>query len=168
MTSKNRDEVTEKRDETSACQTKNRRQSEIEEHEIVKPLKKPDFMEKRVDFILSKVSEGEKQNHRDGQQTRTVQKSEEARKKLSSTVAADEYERMVLVTKKNRDDSLVEARSVEGAIAQIPEAEILPQNSHIFNYWWKKDYPIINNGYRTSCFTLYIDNLPEKIHWKRF
>ncbi|KAE8655922.1 hypothetical protein F3Y22_tig00117016pilonHSYRG00640 [Hibiscus syriacus] len=168
MTFKNRDEATEKRAETSARQTKNSRQSEIEEKENVNPLKKPDIKTKRVDFILSKVTEVEHQNQRDGQQTKTVHKSEEARKKLSSTVAAEEYERMVLVTNKNRDDSLVEARSVEGAIVQISEAEILPRDSHVFNYWRKKDYPRINNGFRTGCFTLYIDNLPENIHWKRF
>ncbi|KAE8720382.1 hypothetical protein F3Y22_tig00020138pilonHSYRG00069 [Hibiscus syriacus] len=137
MTFKNRDEAREKRAETSARQTKNSRQSEIEE----------------------KKNMGSRQR---------LHKSEEVRKKLSSTVAAEEYERMVLVTNKNRNDSLVEARSVEGAIAQISEAEILPQDSHVFNYWRKKDYPRINNGFRTGCFTLYIDNLPENIHWKRF
>ncbi|KAE8701768.1 hypothetical protein F3Y22_tig00110505pilonHSYRG00103 [Hibiscus syriacus] len=168
MTFKNRDEAREKRAETSARQTKNSRQSKIEEKENVNNLKKPDDKTKRVDFILSKVIEAEHQNQRDGQQTKTVHKSEEARKKLSSTVAAEEYERMVLVTNKNMNDSLVEARSVEGAIAQISEAEILPQDSHVFNYWRKKDYPRINNGFRTGCFTLYIDNLPENIHWKRF
>ncbi|KAE8664851.1 CCDC124 protein [Hibiscus syriacus] len=123
MTSKNRVAVTEDRAETSAH-----------------------FKAKRVDFILSKVTEAKQRNQRHGQQTRTVQKSEEERKKLSSTVAADEYERMVLVTNKNRDDSLVEARSVEEAIAQISKVEILPQDSHGLNHWWKKDYPRINNG----------------------
>ncbi|KAE8684420.1 Small nuclear ribonucleoprotein family protein [Hibiscus syriacus] len=37
-----------------------------------------------------------------------------------------------------------------------------------FNNWWKEGVPKIRNGFRISCYTLYVENLPEKIHWKMF
>ncbi|KAE8666873.1 putative ADP-ribosylation factor GTPase-activating protein AGD6 [Hibiscus syriacus] len=36
-----------------------------------------------------------------------------------------------------------------------------------FNNWWKEGHTNVSNGYRSGCFTLFIKNLPEKIHWKR-
>ncbi|XP_039015859.1 31 kDa ribonucleoprotein, chloroplastic-like [Hibiscus syriacus] len=37
-----------------------------------------------------------------------------------------------------------------------------------FHNWWKEGHPKIRNGYRSGCFTLFIENLPENIYWKRF
>ncbi|XP_039071384.1 uncharacterized protein LOC120218532 [Hibiscus syriacus] len=36
-----------------------------------------------------------------------------------------------------------------------------------FNNWWKEGHTNVSNGYRSGSFTLFIENLPEKIHWKR-
>ena len=59
-----------------------------------------------------------------------AKKSEEAKKRQSRMAAEEEYERMVLVTNTNRDDSVIEARSVEEAIAHMSVADNLPADRH--------------------------------------
>ncbi|KAH1122720.1 hypothetical protein J1N35_005880 [Gossypium stocksii] len=59
-----------------------------------------------------------------------VKKAEEANKRQSRTMVEEEYERMMLVTNTNRDDSLIEARSVEEAITQMSVADTLPPDCH--------------------------------------
>ncbi|XP_039058525.1 uncharacterized protein LOC120202123 [Hibiscus syriacus] len=112
-----REEVSEKQAVAAARRTMTRSQSTIKEKEIAEPLDKIGNKAKRIDFILSKATEAELQKQRDGQQATTLLIAKEAKKKQSRTVAEEVFERMVLVTNKNMDDSLVEARSVDETIA---------------------------------------------------
>ncbi|KAL4303764.1 hypothetical protein GQ457_10G023750 [Hibiscus cannabinus] len=127
---KKREEEAEKRAEAAARRAEARRQAEMEEKEIDKALKKPDKKANRVSIPVPKVTEAELQKRREEQQAEMARKAEEAKKKHSRTAAEEEYERMVLVTNTNRDDSLIEARSVEEAIAQMSVADNLPPDRH--------------------------------------
>ncbi|KAK5842149.1 hypothetical protein PVK06_004478 [Gossypium arboreum] len=95
----------------------------MEEKEIEKVLKKPDKKANRVAIPVPKVTEAELQKEEEEQ-------AEEAKKRQSRTVAEVEYERLVSVTNTNRDDSLIEARSVQEAIAQMSVADNLPPDRH--------------------------------------
>ncbi|MED6184967.1 hypothetical protein PIB30_052505 [Stylosanthes scabra] len=54
-----------------------------------------------------------------------------ANRRQARTAAEEEYERMVLVSNTNRDDSIIEARSVDDAIAQMSIADAsLPPDRH--------------------------------------
>ncbi|KAE8690700.1 Detected protein of confused Function [Hibiscus syriacus] len=127
---KKREEEAEKRVEAAARRAEARRQAEMEEKEIEKALKKPDKKANRVAIPVPKVTEAELQKRREEQQAEMAKKAEETKKKQNRTAAEEEYERMVLVTNTNRDDSLVEARSVEEAIAQMSVADNLPTDRH--------------------------------------
>jgi hypothetical protein len=59
-----------------------------------------------------------------------ARKAEEAKKRKDRTAEEEEYERMVLVSNTNRDDSIIEASSVEEAIARISVADNLPADRH--------------------------------------
>ncbi|MBA0760247.1 hypothetical protein Gotri_023006 [Gossypium trilobum] len=100
------------------------------EKEIEKALKKPDKKANRVAIPVPKVTEAELQKRKEEEQAEMAKKAEEAKKRQSRTAAEEEYERMVLVTNMNRDDSLIEARSVEEAIAQMSVADTLPPDRH--------------------------------------
>uniref|UniRef100_A0A0R0K908 Coiled-coil domain-containing protein n=1 Tax=Glycine max TaxID=3847 RepID=A0A0R0K908_SOYBN len=57
-------------------------------------------------------------------------KAEEAKKQQSRTAAEEEYERMVLISNTNRDDSIIEARTLDDAIAQMTVVDNLPPDRH--------------------------------------
>ncbi|TYI43960.1 hypothetical protein ES332_A01G203800v1 [Gossypium tomentosum] len=103
-----------------------------EEKEIEKVLKKPDKKANRVAIPVPKVTEAELQKEEEEQ-------AEEAKKRQSRTVAEVEYERLVSVTNTNRDDSLIEARSVQEAIAQMSVADNLPPDRHT-ERWLKASF----------------------------
>lgn len=77
-----------------------------------------------------KVTEAELIRRREEEQAALAKKAEEAKKKQARTAAEEEYERMVLVANTNRDDSIIEARSVEEALAQISVNDNLPVDRH--------------------------------------
>ncbi|TYH31765.1 hypothetical protein ES288_A01G198100v1 [Gossypium darwinii] len=95
-------------------------------------LKKPDKKANRVAIPVPKVTEAELQKEEEEQ-------AEEAKKRQSRTVAEIEYERLVSVTNTNRDDSLIEARSVQEAIAQMSVADNLPPDRHT-ERWLKASF----------------------------
>ncbi|KAB1997674.1 hypothetical protein ES319_D12G039500v1 [Gossypium barbadense] len=127
---KKREEDAEKRAEAAARRAEARRQAEMEEKEIDKAMKKPDKKANRVAIPVPKVTEAQLQKREEEEQAEMAKKAEEVKKKQSRTAAEEEYERMVLVTNTNRDDSLIEARSVEEAIAQMAVADNLPADRH--------------------------------------
>uniref|UniRef100_A0A7N0T6Y4 Coiled-coil domain-containing protein n=1 Tax=Kalanchoe fedtschenkoi TaxID=63787 RepID=A0A7N0T6Y4_KALFE len=57
-------------------------------------------------------------------------RAEEAKKKQNRLASEEEYEKMVLVSNTNRDDSIIEARSVEEALAKITVTDSLPVDRH--------------------------------------
>ncbi|GMP64397.1 hypothetical protein CsSME_00025698 [Camellia sinensis var. sinensis] len=67
----------------------------------------------------------------EGSKSRAAKKrAEEAKRRQSRTQGEEEYEKIVLVANTNRDDSIIEARSVEDAIAQMAVADSLPVDRH--------------------------------------
>ncbi|GLT30011.1 hypothetical protein SLA2020_048370 [Shorea laevis] len=127
---KKREEESEKRAEAAARRAEARRLAEFEEKESDKSTKKPDKKANRVSPPVPKVTEAELRRRREEEQAQLAKKAEDAKKKQSGTAAEEEYERMVSVRNTNRDDSIIEARSVEEAIAQMTVADNLPVDRH--------------------------------------
>ncbi|KAE8711102.1 hypothetical protein F3Y22_tig00110303pilonHSYRG00212 [Hibiscus syriacus] len=63
-------------------------------------------------------------------------------------------------------EDVVHAGTTKGCSGNKPGEEVRIRRID-FNNWWKKGHTNVRNGYRSGCFTLFIENLPEKIHWKR-
>ncbi|PON33663.1 Coiled-coil domain-containing protein [Parasponia andersonii] len=127
---KKREDEAEKRAEAAARRAEARRLAEKEQKELEKLAKKPDKKANRVSIPVPKVTEAELRRRREEEQASLQKKDEESKKRHSRTAAEEEYERMVLVTNTNRDDSIIEARTVEDAIAQISVADNLPADRH--------------------------------------
>ncbi|XP_065869142.1 uncharacterized protein [Euphorbia lathyris] len=127
---KKREEESEKRAEAAARRAEVRRLAEIEEKELEKAMKKPDKKANRVSIPVPKVTEAELVKRREEEQAELAKKSEEMKRKHSRTAAEEEYERMVLVSNTNRDDSIIEASTVEEAIARMAVTDNLPADKH--------------------------------------
>ncbi|XP_041011525.1 coiled-coil domain-containing protein 124 [Juglans microcarpa x Juglans regia] len=127
---KKREEEAEKRAEAAARKAEARRLAEMEEKELEKAGKKPDKKANRVSIPVPKVNEVDLRRRREEEEAELQRKSDEAKKRQSRTAAEEEYERMVLVTNTNRDESLIEARTLEDAIAQMTVADSLPVDRH--------------------------------------
>lgn len=72
----------------------------------------------------------QERKRREEEQAEMARKADEAKKRKDRTAEEEEYERMVLVSNTNRDDSIIEASSVEEAIARISVADNLPADRH--------------------------------------
>ncbi|KAG7022746.1 Coiled-coil domain-containing protein-like protein [Cucurbita argyrosperma subsp. argyrosperma] len=127
---KKREDESEKRAEAAARKAEARRLAEQEEKELEKAMKKPDKKANRVSIPVPKVTEVQLRKNKEVEEAELQRKAEEAKKKLSRTAEEEEYERMVLVSNTNRDDSIIEARTVEDAISQISVADNLPVDRH--------------------------------------
>ncbi|KAK9112567.1 hypothetical protein Scep_020086 [Stephania cephalantha] len=129
---KKREEEVEKRAEAAARKAETRRLAEQEEKEIDKAGRKPDRKANRVSIPLPKVTEAELQRRREEEQAQIQRRSEEAVKRQSRAADEEEYERMVVVENTNRDESVIEAHSVEDAIARmsVGEGSGLPVDRH--------------------------------------
>ncbi|KAL9244825.1 hypothetical protein vseg_018549 [Gypsophila vaccaria] len=103
---KKREEDEQKRAELAAKKAEVRRLAELEEREIEKALKKPD--KKAARTAVPAV----------------------AKKRQSRVADEGEYERIVLVENLNRDEAVIEAHSVDEAIAKIKIGESLPVDKH--------------------------------------
>ncbi|KAI6700996.1 hypothetical protein NL676_015320 [Syzygium grande] len=128
--SKKREEEAEKRAEALARKAEARRLAEQEEKDLEKAMRKPDKKANRVSVPVPKVTEAELQRRREEEQAELARKAEEGKRRQSRTAAEEEYERMVLVSNTNRDDSIIEASTVEDAIAQMAVADSLPVDRH--------------------------------------
>lgn len=128
--SKKREEEAEKRAEALARKAEARRLAEQEEKELEKAMRKPDKKAIRVSVPVPKVTEAELRRRREEEQAELARKAEEGKRKQTRTAAEEEYERMVLVSNTNRDDSIIEARTVEEALAQMTVADSLPVDRH--------------------------------------
>ncbi|KAK7277431.1 hypothetical protein RIF29_18583 [Crotalaria pallida] len=117
---KKKEEEAEKRAEAAARKAEARRLAEVEQNELEKAtMKKVEKKASRVSIPVAKVTEAELRRRREEEEAEMKRKAEEGKKRQSRTAEEEEYERMVLVSNTNRDDSIIEARSVEEAIAQI-------------------------------------------------
>ncbi|CAJ1972947.1 unnamed protein product [Sphenostylis stenocarpa] len=127
---KKKEEEAEKKAEATARRAEARRLAEQEEKELEKAMKKVDKKATRVSIPVPKVTEVELRRRREEEQAEAERKAEEAKKRHSRTAAEDEYERMVLVSNTNRDDSIIEARTLDDAIAQMTVVDNLPPDRH--------------------------------------
>ncbi|KAJ4842064.1 hypothetical protein Tsubulata_046371 [Turnera subulata] len=127
---KKREEESEKRAEAAAKKAEARRLAEQEEKELEKSIRKTDKKANRVSIPVPKVTEVELRRRREEEQAERERRAEEAKKKQSRMAGEEEYDKMVLVANTNRDDSIIEARSVEDAIAQMTVADALPVDKH--------------------------------------
>ncbi|RDX83984.1 Coiled-coil domain-containing protein 124-like protein, partial [Mucuna pruriens] len=129
--SKKKEEEAEKRAEAAVRRAEVRRLAEQEEKELDKALKKVDNKKaNRVSIPVPKVTEVELRQRREEEQAAAERKAEEAKKRQSRTAAEEEYERMVLVSNTNRDGSIIEARTLDDAIAQMTIVDTLPPDRH--------------------------------------
>ncbi|KAL1811629.1 uncharacterized protein LOC108227807 [Daucus carota subsp. sativus] len=127
---KKREEEAEKRAEAAARKAEAKRLAEIEEKELEKAVKKTDKKANRVSIPVPKVTEAELRKRREEEQAEMKKKAEEDKRRSSRTAAEEEYESVVLVANTNRDESVIEARSVEDAIAKMSVVESLPVDKH--------------------------------------
>ncbi|CAI9764317.1 unnamed protein product [Fraxinus pennsylvanica] len=127
---KKREEEADKKAEIAAKKAEARRLAEQEQKELEKSMKKADKKANRVSIPVPKVTEAELQRRREQDQAAMQKRIEEEKRKQSRTAAEEEYERMVLVENTNRDDSIIEARTVEDAIAQMAVTDNLPPDRH--------------------------------------
>jgi len=127
---KKKEEDAEKKAEAAARKAEVRRLAELEEKEIDKTLKKPDKKANRVAVPQPKVTEAELIRRREEEQVAILKKAEEEKRRQSRLAGEDEYEKLILVANTNREDSVIEARSVDEAIAQMTIAESLPVDKH--------------------------------------
>ncbi|OVA16006.1 Protein of unknown function DUF1014 [Macleaya cordata] len=127
---KKREEEAQKRAEAAARKAEAKRLAELEEKELEKAGKKPDKKANRVAIPVPKVTEAELQRRREEEQLQILKRTEEAKKRQSRTADEEEYERMVLVSNTNRDESLIEAHSVDDALARMTVADNLSADRH--------------------------------------
>ncbi|XP_050235164.1 uncharacterized protein LOC126683346 [Mercurialis annua] len=127
---KKREEESEKKSEAAARRAEAKRLAELEEKEIEKSMKKTDKKANRVAIPVPKMTEAELRKRREEEQAELAKKAEEMKKKQNRTAEEEEYERMVSVANTNREDLIIEARSVEDAIAKMSVADSLPVDRH--------------------------------------
>ncbi|KAJ0967916.1 hypothetical protein J5N97_024833 [Dioscorea zingiberensis] len=128
---KRRDDEAEKRAEAAVRKAENRRLADLEQQELDRAGRKPDKKANRVSIPVPKVTEAELVRRREEEKQRLLQNAEVEKKKQDRMADEEEYERMVLVMNTNRDDSVIEAHSVEDAIARMTVAEApLPPDRH--------------------------------------
>ncbi|KAI3447908.1 hypothetical protein Pfo_004573 [Paulownia fortunei] len=115
---KNREEKAVKRAEAAAKKAEARRLAEQEEKELDKSTRK------------QKVTEEELRRRREEEYAAMQRRVAEEKRKQSRTADERECLRMVSVANTNRDDSVIEARTVEDAIAQMTVVDSLPVDKH--------------------------------------
>ncbi|WOL05964.1 Coiled-coil domain-containing protein [Canna indica] len=128
---KKREEEAEKRAEAAARRAENRKIAEQEQRELEAAGRKPDPKAARVSIPVPKVTEAELQRRREEEEQRILQAAEAAKKHQKRTAEEEEYERTVMVENTNRDDSIIEAHSVDDAIARMAISDpTLPPDRH--------------------------------------
>ncbi|RWR90642.1 coiled-coil domain-containing protein 124-like protein isoform X1 [Cinnamomum micranthum f. kanehirae] len=127
---KKKEEEAEKRAEAAARKAEIRRLAELEEKELERAARKPDKKAGRVSIPVPKVTEVDLQRRREEERLQILQRAEAAKKEKTRSADEEEYERTVLVANTNRDDSVIEAHSVEDALARMAVSEPLPTDRH--------------------------------------
>ncbi|KAJ3681938.1 hypothetical protein LUZ60_014511 [Juncus effusus] len=129
---KKREEEAKKQAEAAARRAENKKLAELEQQKIEKEIRKPNPKASRVSIPVPKVTEAELIKRREEEQQRLQREAEAAKKKQARMADEEEYERMVLVSNTNRDDSIIEAHSLDDAIASmaVAESSSLPADRH--------------------------------------
>lgn len=128
---KKKEEESAKRAEAAAKKAEIRRLQEEEEKELEKLGKKVDRKANRVSIPVPKVTEVELARQREEEKRRIEARAEELKKQEARIAGEEEYEKIVSVENTNRDDSLLEAHTVEEALAQMTvTVTSLPPDRH--------------------------------------
>lgn len=131
-----REEDAEKRAEAAARKAENRRLAEAEAAAVAAsasaPSKAAARKASRVAAPPPKVTEADLARLREEERLRLEREAEAAKKRAARIAEEGEYESVVLVPNTNRDDSIIEARSVEEAIARmaVVDPPALPADKH--------------------------------------
>lgn len=128
-----REEEAEKRADAAARKAENRRIAEEEAASASAPSKTAARKAARVGAPAPKVTEADLTRRREEERLRLEREAEAAKKRAARTSEEEEYERVVLVANTNRDDSIIEARSVDEAIARmslVDSEAALPTDKH--------------------------------------
>ncbi|KAL3682426.1 hypothetical protein R1sor_000448 [Riccia sorocarpa] len=123
---KKKEEEAERRAEAAAKRAEAKKLAEQEEAEIEKSLKKADKKSNRVSAPVPKVTAAELAKYKEQEAKELQATAEAAKKRGARTVEEEEYEKLIATENRNRDDTLVDARDVESALAQIVVTETAP------------------------------------------
>ncbi|KAK1325386.1 hypothetical protein QJS10_CPA01g00310 [Acorus calamus] len=139
-----KEEEAEKRAEASARRAENRRLAEAEQRQLEIESRKPDKKAARVSLVpVPKVTGADLERRRRWRGFRG------RRRRRKSRVAEEEYERTVLVANTNRNEAVVEAHSVEEALAKMNVSDALPPDRHPERRL-KASFKEFNIGFRNS------------------
>ncbi|KAF3321140.1 Coiled-coil domain-containing protein [Carex littledalei] len=128
---KKREEEAEKRAEAAARRAEIRKLAEQEQQQLEKMARKPTPKESRVSIPVPKVTAAELAKRQEEEQQRLQREAEATKKRQSRIADEEEYEKMVLVSNTNRDDSIIEAHSVDDALTKMTITEpVLAPDRH--------------------------------------
>ncbi|KAI5402234.1 hypothetical protein KIW84_050018 [Lathyrus oleraceus] len=166
---KKREEEADKKAEAAAKRAEVRRLAELEEKELEKMIKKPDKKANRVSIPVPKVTEVELRKRREEEHALAQKKAAEANNR---SAAEEEYERVVLVSNTNRDDSIIEASTLDEAIAKMSIDNNLPLDRHpekrlkaSFKAFEETELPILKQEKPGLTYTQYKDMIWKL--WKK-
>lgn len=128
--SKKKEEEAERRVEALAKKAESKKLAEEEEKELEKYGRKVDKKLGRVAVPVSKVTAVELARQKEHEEQQIQFQAEAAKKRDRRMAGTDEYEKLVAVENTNREENLVDARSVETALAQMTLATDLPPDRH--------------------------------------
>lgn len=129
---KKREEEAERRAEAAAKKLEAKKLAEQEEKELDKYGKRVDKKATRVAVPVPKVTAAELAKRKEEEQAALAAQAAAAKKRELRMSNPDEYEKLVSVSNRNREDDLVDARDLESALAQIGtlNAPELPADRH--------------------------------------
>lgn len=129
---KKREEEAERRSEVAAKKLEAKKLAQQEEKELEKYGKREDKKVTRVAVPVPKVTAVELARRKEEEQSALAAQSAAAKKKELRTSGPEEYERLVDVANRNREEDLLDARDLETALAQIGtlNAPELPADRH--------------------------------------
>lgn len=129
---KKREEEAERRAEAAAKKLEAKKLAEQEERELEKYGKRVDKKAARGAVPVPKVTAAELAQRREEERVALEAQAAAAKQRELRTSAPDEYEKLVGVSNRNREDDTVDARDLESALAQIGtlNAPELPADRH--------------------------------------
>ena len=129
---KKKEEDAARRADAIAKKAEAKKLAELEEKELDSYGKRVDKKLGRVSIPAPKVTAAELALRKEQEESKILADAEAAKKRDRRMADTEEYEKLIDVVNTNREDSLVDARSVDTAIAQISLASTseLPQDRH--------------------------------------
>jgi hypothetical protein len=127
---KKKEEEAERKAEAATKRAEAKKLAEQEEAELEKSLKKVNPKSVRVGVPLPKVTAAELAKAKEEENKQLEAKNEAAKRREARTAPETEYERSVTVENTNREDTAVDARSVDSALAQMAIAEDTTPDRH--------------------------------------